>query len=71
MSNFRELTANANKTVELQHKLRQALEGARQVEMLRASLVDSHKMNESLQTKLDELRAKNAKFVAEKSAARA
>jgi E3 ubiquitin-protein ligase BRE1 len=41
------------------------------METLRATLSDSYKMNEALQSKLDDLKNKNAKIMAEKSAARA
>ena len=40
------------------------------METLRTTLADAYKMNEQLQSKLEDLRAKNAKMVAEKAAAR-
>jgi hypothetical protein len=61
----------AKQVVELEHELQQALETVRQAETIRTSLHEALKMNESLQSKLEELRAKNAALVAGKSASRA
>jgi len=60
----------AKKTAELESKLQQALEAVSRMETLRTTLADAYKMNEQLQSKLEDLRAKNAKMVAEKVAAR-
>jgi E3 ubiquitin-protein ligase BRE1 len=60
----------ARKTVELESKLQQALEAVSRMETLRTTLADAYKMNEQLQSKLEDLRAKNAKMVAEKISAR-
>ena len=62
---------NAKKIAELENKLRQATEAVNRTETLRATLVDAYKMNEMLQSKLDDLKTKNAKMVAEKAATRA
>lgn len=60
----------AKKTAELESKLQQALEAVSRMETLRTTLADAYKMNEQLQSKLEDLRTKNAKMVAEKVAAR-
>ena len=62
--------SNAKRTAELELRLRQALEGNKRTEKLRESLDQAHKMNEQLQAKFEEMKAKNAKMVAEKVAAR-
>mmetsp|Transcript_35598 Transcript_35598/g.81380 ORF Transcript_35598/g.81380 Transcript_35598/m.81380 type:complete len:973 (-) Transcript_35598:68-2986(-) len=62
--------SNARRTAELELHLRQALEGNKRTEKLRESLDQAHKMNEQLQAKFEEMKAKNAKMVAEKVAAR-
>lgn len=62
--------SNAKKTAELENKLHQAMEAVSRMETLRATLADAYKMNEQLQSKLEDLRIKNAKMVAEKVAAR-
>lgn len=61
---------NAKKSAELESKLHQAMEAVSRMETLRATLADAYKMNEQLQSKLEDLRSKNAKMVAEKVAAR-
>eukprot|EP00585_Thalassiosira_rotula_P001820 CAMPEP_0196136302 /NCGR_PEP_ID=MMETSP0910-20130528/4652_1 /TAXON_ID=49265 /ORGANISM="Thalassiosira rotula, Strain GSO102" /LENGTH=1010 /DNA_ID=CAMNT_0041396567 /DNA_START=337 /DNA_END=3366 /DNA_ORIENTATION=- len=61
---------NAKKTAELESKLQQTMEAVSRMETLRATLADAYKMNEQLQSKLEDLRTKNAKMVAEKVAAR-
>lgn len=61
---------NAKKTAELESKLQQAMEAVSRMETLRSTLADSYKMNEQLQSKLEDLRTKNAKMVAEKVAQR-
>ena len=60
----------AKKTAELESKLHQAMESVSRMETLRSTLADAYKMNEQLQSKLEDLRTKNAKMVAEKVAAR-
>lgn len=62
--------SNAKRTAELESKLHHALESVSRMETLRATLADAYKMNEQLQSKLEDLRTKNAKMVAEKVAAR-
>ncbi|MGA0861038.1 MAG: hypothetical protein ACO3R2_15850, partial [bacterium] len=66
-----DIFGSAKKIAELESKLRQSVEAVNRVETLKAALSDSHKMNEALQSKLDDLKTKNAKMMAEKSAARA
>jgi E3 ubiquitin-protein ligase BRE1 len=53
-----ESEAQAKEVVQLEHKLSQALENVRQSESSRQALKDALMMNESLQAKLDELKAK-------------
>ena len=65
------LFTNAKKTAELEAKLQQALESVSRMDSVRATLNDALKMNEQLQSKLEDLKSKNAKMVAEKAAARA
>ena len=60
----------AKRTAELESKLQQALEAVSRMDTLRTTLADAYKMNEQLQSKLEDLRAKNAKMVAEKVSAR-
>lgn len=68
--NNADLFRTTKKTVEIESKLQQALEAVSRVETLRTSLADAYKMNEQLQSKLEDLRTKNAKMVAEKVATR-
>lgn len=65
------IVKQAQHTVELEHKLKQALENVRQAETVRISLAEAVKMNEGLQAKLEELKIKNAALMAGKSASRA
>eukprot|EP00581_Thalassiosira_minuscula_P019716 CAMPEP_0183726420 /NCGR_PEP_ID=MMETSP0737-20130205/23121_1 /TAXON_ID=385413 /ORGANISM="Thalassiosira miniscula, Strain CCMP1093" /LENGTH=997 /DNA_ID=CAMNT_0025957749 /DNA_START=275 /DNA_END=3265 /DNA_ORIENTATION=- len=65
-----DIFSNAKKTAELESKLQQTMEAVSRMETLRATLADAYKMNEQLQSKLEDLRNKNAKMVAEKVAAR-
>mmetsp|Transcript_6260 Transcript_6260/g.10867 ORF Transcript_6260/g.10867 Transcript_6260/m.10867 type:complete len:1006 (+) Transcript_6260:325-3342(+) len=65
-----DMFSNAKKTAELESKLQQTMEAVGRMETLRATLADAYKMNEQLQSKLEDLRTKNAKMVAEKVAAR-
>lgn len=67
----KDLFTNAKKTAELEIKLQQALESVSRMDSVRATLNDALKMNEQLQSKLEDLKSKNAKMVAEKAAARA
>jgi len=67
----KDLFTNAKKTAELEMKLQQALESVSRMESVKATLNDALKMNEQLQSKLEDLKSKNAKMVAEKAAARA
>lgn len=62
---------SAKKIAELESKLQQSVEAVNRMETLKATLSESYKMNEALQSKLDDLKSKNAKIMAEKSAARA
>jgi len=66
-----DMFGSAKKIAELESKLQQSIEAVNRVDTLKATLSESHKMNEALQSKLEDLRTKNAKMVAEKSAARA
>jgi len=61
---------NAKKFIELEHKLKHALDNVRQAEAIRMSLTESNLMNEELQNKLEELRAKNSSLLATKAEAR-
>lgn len=70
-SDGKDLFTNAKKTADLEIKLQQALESVSRMETIRATLNDALKMNEQLQSKLEDLKTKNAKMVAEKAAARA
>ncbi len=65
-----DLFSTAKKIIEMESKLQQAMEALSRVETLRTSLADAYKMNEQLQSKLEDLRTKNAKMVAEKVATR-
>jgi len=67
-NNHIELT---KKIVTLENKLKHALENVRQSETIRQSLNEANTMNEALQSKLEELKSKNATLVANKAAARA
>jgi chromosome segregation ATPase len=62
--------AQAKRIVELEHKLKQALENVRQADTVRSSLEEAHQMNDFLQGKLEEFKAKNAALAASKTAAR-
>ena len=66
-----DIFGSAKKIAELESKLQQSIEAVNRVETLKSNLSDSHKMNEALQSKVDDLKAKNAKMMAEKTAARA
>ena len=66
-----DIFGSAKKIAELESKLQQSIEAVNRVETLKSNLSDSHKMNEALQSKVDDLKTKNAKMMAEKTAARA
>mmetsp|Transcript_32545 Transcript_32545/g.74825 ORF Transcript_32545/g.74825 Transcript_32545/m.74825 type:complete len:197 (-) Transcript_32545:938-1528(-) len=65
-----ELAGKAVRITELEHKLTQALENVRQADVVRSTLDEATKMNEALQAKLEETKAKNAALMAGKSSAR-
>jgi len=67
----RQHLSDGARIIELEHKLKQALESVRQAETIRVSLNEANMMTEALQTKLEELKSKNATLVADKAAARA
>ncbi len=71
LSHERKFIDDAKKIVELEHKLNHALENVRQSENIRASLTEANRINETLQSKLEELKVKNAALVANKATARA
>jgi E3 ubiquitin-protein ligase BRE1 len=64
-------TALAKRTVELEHKLKQALENVRQADMVRVSLSEAQTMNETLLQQLEEFKAKYASVMANRTASRA
>jgi len=49
---------DAEETIKLQHKLKQAIENVRQAEITRKSLDEAVTMNQTLQSKLDEVKTK-------------
>ncbi len=63
--------AQAKRTVELEHKLKQALENVRQADMVRVSLSEAQTMNETLLQQLEEFKAKYASVMANRTASRA
>jgi len=65
-----DMFSTSKRTAELESKLQQTMEAVSRMETLRTTLADAYKMNEQLQSKLEDLRTKNAKMVAEKVAAR-
>lgn len=54
----------AKLVMELEHKLKHALDTVRQSESIRVSLVDAHSMNEILQRQIGELKANNEELAA-------
>eukprot|EP00535_Pseudo-nitzschia_heimii_P007087 CAMPEP_0197190514 /NCGR_PEP_ID=MMETSP1423-20130617/21792_1 /TAXON_ID=476441 /ORGANISM="Pseudo-nitzschia heimii, Strain UNC1101" /LENGTH=935 /DNA_ID=CAMNT_0042642913 /DNA_START=260 /DNA_END=3068 /DNA_ORIENTATION=- len=60
-------TCRVKDVVMLQHKLNQAMENVRQVETLRKTLNEAISMNNSLQSKVDEFKAKYIALQAEKA----
>ena len=69
-SNNTTMFSTAKRTAELESKLQQTMEAVSRMETLRTTLADAYKMNEQLQSKLEDLKTKNAKMVAEKVATR-
>ena len=55
----------AKLVMELEHKLKHALDTVRQSESVRVSLTDAHSMNELLQRQIGELKAKNVQLKAQ------
>lgn len=64
-----ESVSQAQLIVQLEHKLKQALENVRQAEFVRQSLTEALSMNESLQLKLDDLKAKYSALLNSRNAA--
>lgn len=62
-----EVTEQARKIAELEHKLKQALENVRQADTVRQSLKEALLMNNTLTTKLDEVKTKYAALQASRS----
>jgi E3 ubiquitin-protein ligase BRE1 len=62
---------HAKTTIELEHKLKHALDNVRQVESIRTSLSEAMVLNEVLQQKVEELQTKNSILVATEAAAHA
>ena len=53
--------------IALEHKLKHALENVRQKENVRTSLNEANRLNEALQSKVDELKAKNVHLLSNKN----
>lgn len=62
--------AQAKRIVELEHKLKQALENVRQADAVRLSLTEAQRMNETLRKKIDEMKVKNAALLATRTESR-
>lgn len=62
-----EVTEQARRVAELEHKLKQALENVRQADTVRQSLKEALIMNNTLTTKLDEVKTKYAALQASRS----
>jgi len=62
-----EATEQAQKIIELDHKLKQALENVRQADAVRLNLKEALTMNGVLQSKLDEIKGKYAALQASRS----
>ena len=58
-SNNTEKTEHAKRVVQLEHKLKHALDSVRQAEALKSSLIDATTMKETLQRRINELKANN------------
>ena len=67
----KDIFGSAKKIAVLESRLQQSVEAVSRMETLKLSLAESHKMNEALQIKFEDVKNKNAKIMAEKSAARA
>lgn len=63
-------TAQAKRIVELEHKLKQALENVRQADLSRVSLSEAQSMNNTLLQQLEEFKAKYATVMAGRAASR-
>lgn len=63
-------TAQAKRIIELEHKLKQALENVRQADMVRVSLTEAQSMNETLLQQLEEFKVKYAALKAGKTESR-
>jgi len=61
-----ETLMHAQKIAELEHKLKQALESVRRADVVRASLEEASKTNETLHSLLEEMKAKNAALLGNK-----
>lgn len=59
-----ETLMQAEMIAELEHKLKQALENVRRADVVRTSLEEVSQMNNALQSRLEDLKAKNAVLVA-------
>lgn len=62
--------AQAKRIVELEHKLKQALENVRQTDSVRVSLTEAQRMNETLLQQLEEYKTKYATVMAGRTATR-
>lgn len=60
----------AKRIVELEHKLKQALESVRQADLVRVSLSEAQSMNETLLQQLEDFKAKYAAVMAGRTASR-
>mmetsp|Transcript_8730 Transcript_8730/g.12695 ORF Transcript_8730/g.12695 Transcript_8730/m.12695 type:complete len:887 (-) Transcript_8730:123-2783(-) len=58
-----DLALQAERIAELEHKLTQALENVRQADEVRMSFSEAMRLNESLQSKLDDVKIKNAALI--------
>jgi len=62
--------AQSVKIVQLEHKLKHALDSVRQAEKMKSSLMDTSAMNETLQRQLNELMTKNTQLAVSNAATR-
>lgn len=60
----------AKERIALEHKLKHALENVRQKENVRISLNEANRLNEALQAKVEELKAKNGHLLSNKNSSR-
>jgi hypothetical protein len=63
-------TEQAKRIVELEHKLKQALESVRQADLVRVSLTEAQNMNDTLLQQLEDFKAKYALVMAGRAASR-